>query len=136
MYGYICIIKCLELSLYYRVRKVPFKNSYLTNPMIVLVTSPARLFVTPWTPPGSSVHGILQARILEWAAIPFSRVSFQPRGQTQVSCIAGRFFTIWDSRGAHKPEVKVSSLHILLGFQICMYVYTFKCIMWNILYTN
>ena len=44
--------------------------------------------------PGSSVHGILQARILEWAAIPFSRGSSQSRPQTQVSCIAGRFFTI------------------------------------------
>ena len=46
-------------------------------------------------PPGSIVHGILQARLLEWVAIPFPRGSFQPRHQTQVSCIAGRFFTIW-----------------------------------------
>ena len=38
------------------------------------------------SPPGSSVHGILQARILEWVAIPFSRGSSQPRDQTQVSC--------------------------------------------------
>ena len=45
--------------------------------------------------PGSSVHGILQARILEWIAIPFSRGSSWPRGQTQVSCFVGRFFTIW-----------------------------------------
>ena len=44
--------------------------------------------------PGSSVHGIFQARILEWVAIPFSRRSSQPRNQTQVSCIAGRFFTV------------------------------------------
>ena len=40
-----------------------------------------------------TVHGILQARILEWVAIPFSRGSFQPRYQTQVSTIAGGFFT-------------------------------------------
>ena len=46
-----------------------------------------------YTPPGSSVHGILQARILEWVAMPPSRGSFQPRDQTQVSCIAGGFFT-------------------------------------------
>ena len=39
------------------------------------------------------LHGILQARILEWVAFPFSRGSSQPRDQTQVSCIAGRFFT-------------------------------------------
>jgi len=45
------------------------------------------------SPPGSSVHGLLQARILEWVAIPFSTGSSQPRDQTQVSCIAGRFFT-------------------------------------------
>ena len=44
--------------------------------------------------PGSSVHGILQARILEWVTIPFSRGSSQLRDQTQVSCIAGRFFTV------------------------------------------
>ena len=43
--------------------------------------------------PGSSVHGILQARILEWIVMPSSRRSSQSRDQTQVSCIAGRFFT-------------------------------------------
>ena len=45
--------------------------------------------------PGSSVHGILQVRILEWVIFPFSRGSSQPRDQTQVSCIAGRFFTVF-----------------------------------------
>jgi len=45
-------------------------------------------------PPGSSVLGILQARILKWAAISFSRGSSRSRDQTQVSRIAGRFFTI------------------------------------------
>ena len=53
------------------------------------------------SPLGSSVHGILQARILEWVAIPFLRVSSQPRDWTQVSCIAGRFFTIWATKEAH-----------------------------------
>ena len=48
-----------------------------------------------YNPPGSSVHEILQARIVEWIAIPFSRGSSQPRDQTQVSHILGRFFTIW-----------------------------------------
>ena len=46
------------------------------------------------SPPGSSVRGILQASILEWVAILFSRVSSQPRDQNWVSHIAGRFFTI------------------------------------------
>ena len=43
--------------------------------------------------PGSSVHGILQARILEWVAISFSRGSSQPRDITSISCLVGRFFT-------------------------------------------
>ena len=45
-------------------------------------------------PPGSPVHGILQARRLEWVAISFSRGTFWPRDWTRVSCISGRFFTI------------------------------------------
>ena len=52
------------------------------------------------SPPGFSVHGILQARMLEWVAIPFSWESSQPRVWTQVSCITGRFFTIWSTRKA------------------------------------
>ena len=44
--------------------------------------------------PGSSVHGILQARMLEWVAISFSRRSSQPRDRTWVSCIVGRRFTV------------------------------------------
>ena len=46
------------------------------------------------SPPGSSVHGILQARIMEWIAIPFCSRSSRPMDQTQVSCITGRFFSI------------------------------------------
>ena len=45
-----------------------------------------------------TVHGILQARILEWVTVLFSRGSSQLRDQTQVSCIAGRFFTIWANK--------------------------------------
>ena len=48
----------------------------------------------------SSVHGILQARILEWVAMPSSRGSSPPRHQTRVSCIAARFFTAWATREA------------------------------------
>ena len=47
-----------------------------------------------------TVHGILQAVILEWVAVPFSRWSFQPRNWTQVSSIAGGFFTNWATREA------------------------------------
>ena len=59
-----------------------------------------QLCLTLWnpmdcSPPGFSVHEILQARILEWIAIPLSRGSSQPRDWTQVSSIAGRLFTVW-----------------------------------------
>ena len=57
--------------------------------------------------PGSSVHGILQARILEWVAISFSRGSSQPRDQTQVSCIVGRFFIVWATRDT--PSFSIST---------------------------
>ena len=50
--------------------------------------------------PGSSVHGLLKARILEWVASPFSKGSSWPRDWTQVSCIASRCFTIWATREA------------------------------------
>ena len=50
------------------------------------------------SPLGSSVHGILQARILEWVAMPSSRGSSRSRDRTWVSCIAGRFFMVWATR--------------------------------------
>ena len=53
-----------------------------------------------YSPPGSSIHGILQARILEWVAISFSRGSSWPRDWTQVSRITGRRFNLWATREA------------------------------------
>ena len=55
------------------------------------------------SPPSSSVHGILQAKILEWVAISFSRGSSWPRDRTQVSHIAGRRFNLCTTREAHIP---------------------------------
>ena len=52
------------------------------------------------SPPGSSVHGILQERIVEWVAISFSRGSSWPRDRTQVSRIEGRCFNLWATREA------------------------------------
>ena len=49
---------------------------------------------------GSSVHGIFQARVLEWVAISFPRGSSRPRNRTWLSCIAGRRFTVWATREA------------------------------------
>ena len=53
-----------------------------------------------WLFPDCIVHGILQARILQWVAFPFSKGSSQPRDRTQVSCTAGRFFTRWATKEA------------------------------------
>ena len=63
-------------------------------------TQNTQLFTDPMdcSPSGSSVHRILQARILEWAAILFSRRSSRPKNWTWVSCIAGGFFTIRATR--------------------------------------
>ena len=55
------------------------------------------------SPPGSSIHGILQARILEWVAISFSRGSSQPRDRTHVSRIAGRHVNLWATREGTRP---------------------------------
>ena len=95
--------------------------------------SHVRLFVTPmdYSPPGSSVHRILQARILEWVAMPFSRGSFQPRdwtrGSCHISCIEGRLF-ITEPLGTtvgtfkvlllyscDKPPVLLLASHLLQG---------------------
>ena len=60
--------------------------------------SGVQLFATPWT----VVYGVLQARILEWVAFPFSRGSSQPRDWTQFSHTAGKFFTSWATREAQE----------------------------------
>ena len=68
----------------------------------VLAAQPCQTLCNPrdCSLPGSSGHGFLQVRILEWVSIAFSRRSFWPWDWTQVSCIAGRFFTVWSTRGA------------------------------------
>ena len=70
-----------------------------------------------------TVHGILQARILEWVAFPFSRGSSQPRDHTQVSHIAGGFFTNWAIREAQTEGGKgeIVADFIFLGSKITAY---------------
>ena len=71
----------------------------------------AQSCLTLCDPVAYTFHGILQAKILEWIAFPFSRGSSQPRDQTQVSRIAGRFITSWTTR---KPRnTAVGSLSLL-----------------------
>ena len=60
--------------------------------------------LTLWEPMDYTVHGILQARILEWVAFPFFRRSSQPRDRTQVSRITGRFLTSWATGEAQMIE--------------------------------
>ena len=59
--------------------------------------------------PGSSVHGILQAGILEWVAFPFSRGSSWPRDQTWISYISGRFFKVWATWEAHSSPLALQA---------------------------
>ena len=68
--------------------------------MCVLVAQSCPTLNNPmdYSLPAASVHRILQATTLEWVAMPFSRGSSWPRNQTQISHIAGRFFTIWATR--------------------------------------
>ena len=70
-----------------RARHVPLLTCVLVVQLCLTLRDPVDC-----SPPGSSVHGILQAGILEWVAIAFSRGSSRPRDRTQVSCIAARFF--------------------------------------------
>ena len=78
------------------------------------------------SPPGSSVHGILQARISEWVTISlhqFTRGSSWPRDWTQVSCIAGRFFTVWATREANRCDIIFKkSIHTSMGIWVGFHV--------------
>ena len=84
------------------------------------------------SPPVSSMHGILQSRILEWVVILFSRGSSQPRNQTQVSCIKGRFFfAIWATREAHIPDHHKVILPYLIIYYHLLFL-TFPCLSPNV----
>ena len=78
-----------------------------------------------------TVHGIIQARILEWIAFPFSRGSSQPRNQTLVSHIAGRFFTSWATREAPKYSFRkilfIYLFLLVLGLCCCTQAFSGCC---------
>ena len=74
----------------------PFKWSMeVEEEVLVAQSCPTLCNPMDCSPPASSVHGILQAKILQWVAILFSRGSSQTRDRTWVSCTAGRFFIVW-----------------------------------------
>ena len=93
------------------------------------------------SPPGSSIHGILQARILEWVAIAFSRGSSWPRDRTQVSHIAGRHFNLWATREVlmynRWPEILIGWIKIIVTkgsfskaylWYVCVFVLMHLCL--------
>ena len=79
--------------------------------MLVFQLCPTLCNLMDCSPPGFSEHGILQARIMEWVAILFSRVSSQPRDWTQVSSIVGKFFPFWATKEAHISIAISLSIH-------------------------
>ena len=78
------------------------------------------------SPPGSSFHGIFQARILEWVAISFSRGSSRPRDRTQVSHIAGRCFNLWATREALSWVIWAIYVILFLFLLLSYYLYLLK----------
>ena len=96
------IITKVKCSSHHHVRKSMMSTWLLTGPVDldhyeseVAQSCPTLSDPMDCRLPGSSVHGIFQARVLEWGAIAFSRGSSRPRDRTRVSCIVGRRFTIW-----------------------------------------
>ena len=88
----------------YNKRLVKIFWNFLENNVLVAQSCLTVCNPMDCSPPGSSVHGILQTRILEWVATPFSRGCSWLRSQTLFSCIAGRFFTIW---ALGKPWIRI-----------------------------
>ena len=89
------------------------------------------------SPPGSSVHGIHQARILEWVAISFSRGSFWPRDPSWISHIVGMFFTIWATRKAHTNYIAINEIIYFFDFHrstTFKFLVCIKAKLWNEIY--
>ena len=106
IYIYICnflfVTKLVLHILFFNKTNYSLISFELRN--LCLVTQPCLALCNPidCSLPGSSVHGESPGKVLEWVAMPSSRGSSQPRDRTQVSHIAGRFFTIWATRESHK----------------------------------
>ena len=99
-------------------RKILYQPSHKTNSKLAYrqtyvcekSLSPVRLCdPTDCSPPGSSVHGIFQSKILEWVAISFSMGSSQPRDRTWVSCIAGQTLYHLNNQGGDTDNFKTTS---------------------------
>ena len=109
--------------------------SFLRNFPTVLHKYKVKLFSCIWlcdpidcSLPGSSIHGIFLARVLEWVAISFSREFSQPRDWTWVSHIAGRRFTVWATREAQTPSRNTPSIVISKTvLRACQFILSSSC---------
>ena len=107
-------------------------NEFQTPAQSAFIVCVVSLFSCVWlckpmvcSPPGSSVHGILQARILEWVAMPFSRGPSRPRDQTLVSCLS-----CTDRRVLYQLSRRGSPLCIQSVFVVYLF-YTWQCVSLN-----
>ena len=119
-----------QIQVFYNIVLISTEQKqYMYICVCVLVTQMCLTFCTPMdcSPPGSSVHGILQTRILVFIAIPFSRGSFWLRYQTWVSCIAGRFFTVCATKEALYTYTYIYSFKIF----VYIFIYLYKCILYS-----
>ena len=89
---------CFSVVVFFCQESKHYQVDCSTGKVLVTQLCPTLCNPMDYSPPGSSVHEISQARILEWVAIPFSRGSSQTRDGIWVSGIAGGFFTIWAAR--------------------------------------
>ena len=96
-----------------RIRKKKYKNTWKVK-VLVAQLCPTLYNPMDCSPPGSSVHGTLQARILEWVAIPFSGESFQPSDRTQVSHIVADSLP---SEPPGKPKILGGGAIIIINFK-------------------
>ena len=96
-------------------------SSYEWSEVLVTQLCPTLCDSMDYSLPGSSVLGILQARILEWVAISLSRGSSQFRNRTQVSCVVGRFFTVWA---------------IIYVYYICIHTHTFFLVLFSVMFIS
>ena len=100
------VTRSLENSLvvFYKITSTPTlwpsNSTLMLASFLAVKVKVAQLCPTLWDPMDYTVHGILQARILEWVAFPFSRGSSQPRDQTQVSRVVGKFFYQLSHKGS------------------------------------
>ena len=109
-------------------------HTHIMYVAVVLVTKSCLTLCHPmdYSSPFSSVHGINQARILEWVAISFSRVSSRPRDWTCVSCvscIAGGFFTHWTTGKTLFFYMQLSSFPSTTYWRVCLFSIAYSCLL-------